>query len=130
MFKKYLPHYLILLSISFLAGFASAEPKDLPEVEAEPSRVFQTSKNVTCTSDAYDLVKENFVKSHGEVGVIRFVSDIQTGVEVIGNVETGTITILEFIPSTKMTCFISMGKHLEINTILFGKSDKGIQTSY
>ena len=121
---------MLIWSISFLAGFASAEPKDLPDVEPEPSRVFQSSKNVTCTSDAYDVVKKNFRQSHGEVGMMRYVSDIQTGIEIIGNVDTGTITILEFIPTNKMTCFISMGKSLEINSLLFGKKEEGIRTSY
>jgi len=123
--------YVIVLiwSISFLAGFASAEPKDLPEVEPEPS-VFQSSKNVTCTSDEYDVVKKNFQQSHGEIGIMRYVSDIQTGIEIIGNVDTGTITILEFIPTNKITCFISMGKGLEINSLLFKKAETGIRTSY
>lgn len=123
--------YVIMLiwSISFLAGFASAEPKDLPEVEPEPS-VFQSSKNVTCTSDEYDVVKKNFQKSHGEIGIMRYVSDIQTGIEIIGNVDTGTITILEFIPPNKITCFISMGKGLEINSLIFKKAESGIRTSY
>lgn len=123
--------YVIMLiwSISFLAGFASAEPKDLPEVEPEP-RVFKSSKNVTCTSDEYDVVKKNFQQSHGEIGIIRYVSDIQTGIEIIGNVDTGTITILEFIPPNKITCFISMGKGLEINSLLFSKKEPGIRTSY
>jgi len=123
--------YVIILiwSISFLAGFASAEPKDLPEVEPEPS-VFQSSKNVTCTSDEYDVVKKNFQQSHGEIGIMRYVSDIQTGIEIIGNVDTGTITILEFIPPNKITCFISMGKGLEINSLIFKKAESGIRTSY
>lgn len=121
---------LLIWSVSFLAGFASAEPKDLPEVEPSERSVFQSSKNVTCTTDPYDVVKKNFQQSHGEIGMMRYVSDIQTGIEVIGNVDTGTITILEFIPPNKITCFISMGKGLEINSLLFSKKENGIRTSY
>ena len=129
--------YLIMLiwSVSFLAGFASAEPGDIRPGPIEPEgqqmpRVFESQKPVTCTTDTYDVVKQNFFKSHGEEGLLRWVGDQQTAVEVIGNIETGTITILEYLPSNKATCFISMGKGLEINSLLFKKAETGIRTSY
>jgi hypothetical protein len=108
---------------------AFAEPKDLPEEETRP-QVFQSQKPVTCTDDPYDKVKQNFLQSHGEVGLMRYIGDSGTGVEVIGNVDTGTITILEFIPSSKVTCFISMGQRLEINSNIFQKANKGTPTKF
>ena len=81
-----------------LSTMVFAEPKDLPEEETRP-QVFEAQKPVTCTSDPYDKVKQNFLKSHGEVGLMRYMGDVGTGVEIIGNVDTGTITILEFIQS-------------------------------
>ena len=119
-------------------GVPSAEPKDLqqipevdpPEVQEEQERkksVFQSYKPVTCTTDPYDEVKANFLESHGEVGLMRYFGDNdsgdKTGVEIIGNPDTGTITILEFIPSTSSTCFISMGKGLEIKKF-FNKQER------
>ena len=112
-----------------LSTMAFAEPKDLPEEETRP-QVFQSQKPVNCTDDPYDKVKQNFLQSHGEVGLMRYMGDTGTGVEVIGNVDTGTITILEFIPSIKATCFISMGKGLEINSNIFRKANKGIPTKF
>ena len=112
-----------------LSTMAFAEPKDLPEEETRP-QVFQSQKPVTCTDDPYDKVKQNFLQSHGEVGLMRYMDDTGTGVEIIGNVDTGTITILEFIPSIKATCFISMGKGLEINSNIFRKANKGIPTKF
>ena len=112
-----------------LSTMAFAEPKDLPEEETRP-QVFQSQKPVTCTSDPYDKVKQNFLQSHGEVGLMRYMGDVGTGIEIIGNVDTGTITILEFIPSSKVTCFISMGKRLEINSNIFQKANKGTPTKF
>jgi hypothetical protein len=112
-----------------LSTMAFAEPKDLPEKETRPE-AFQSQKPVICTNDPYDKVKQNFLQSHGEVGLMRYMDDTGTGVEVIGNVDTGTITILEFIPSIKATCFISMGKGLEINSNIFRKANKGIPTKF
>jgi hypothetical protein len=123
--KKLLMGVLLLLP----STIAFAEPKDLPEEETRP-QVFQSQKPVTCTSDPYDKVKQNFLQSHGEVGLMRYIGDSGTGVEVIGNVDTGTITILEFIPSSKVTCFISMGKRLEINSNIFQKANKGTPTKF
>jgi|TARA_Y100000389_G_scaffold150956_1_gene150622 hypothetical protein len=113
---------------------AIAAPEDYvtpesPEGQTLP-QVFTSDKPVTCTTDTYDVVKKNFLDSHGEVGLMRFISDGKTGVEVIGNVDTGSITILEFIPSNKYTCFISVGKSLEVNSNIFDKAKEGIQTSY
>ena len=114
------------LSVLLFSSVAFAEPKDLEK--EEPPRIFQSSKPVNCTTDSYDVVKENFVKSHGEVGFMRFLSDDGTGVEIIGNPDTGTVTILEFIPSQQYTCFIGTGKGLEVNSLLFEQAKKGIQT--
>ena len=125
---------ILIWSVAFLSSVAMAAPEDYvtpesPEGQAQP-QVFTSDKPVTCTTDAYDEVKKNFLESHGEVGLIRFISDGKTGVEVIGNVDTGSITILEFIPSNKYTCFISVGKKLEVNSNIFDKAKPGIQTSY
>ena len=129
--------YVIMLiwSVSFLAGFASAEPGDVRPGPVEPEgqpmpRVFEAQKPVTCTTDTYDVVKQNFFKSHGEEGLMRWVGDQQTGVEVIGNITTGTITILEYLQSNKSTCFISLGKGLEVNSLILKKAEKGIEASY
>lgn len=125
---------ILVWSVTFLSSIAFAAPEDYvapesPEGQTIP-QVFTSDKPVTCTTDTYDQVKKNFLESHGEVGLMRFISDSKTGVEVIGNVDTGSITILEFIPSNKYTCFISVGKKLEINSNIFEKAKHGIQTSY
>lgn len=133
--KQWVYDSLILMwSATFLSSVALAAPEDYvapesPEVQTLP-QVFQSAKPVTCTTDTYDEVKKNFLESHGEVGLMRFISDSKTGVEVIGNVDTGTITILEFIPSNKYTCFISVGRKLEVNSNIFEKAKQGIRTSY
>jgi len=118
---------MLLWSVSFLAGFASAEPKDLPKEEpkvekeapAETPRIVEMGKPITCTTDPYDVVKQNFQDSHKEVGFMRWVSDRQTAVEVIGNPNKGTVTILEFVPQNGLTCFISIGTGLEVNSLIF-----------
>ena len=135
---KALPLLALLCS-----GSALAEPKDLqqipevdpPEVQEEQEQkktVFQSYKPVTCTTDPYDEVKANFLESHGEVGLMRYFGDNdsgdKTGVEIIGNPDTGTITVLEFIPATSTTCFISMGKGLEINSLIFEQKGKVLKT--
>ena len=123
----------LILAITTLlfAASASAEPEDFVQPETEtPPQVFQSEKPVTCTTDSYDEVKQNFLKSHGEVGFMRYISDSKTGVEIIGNVNTGSITILEFVPSNEYTCFISMGKGLEVNSLVFEQPTKGVQTSF
>ena len=125
---------ILIWSVTFLSSVAIAAPEDYvtpesPEEQTLP-QVFTSDKPVTCTTDPYDVVKKNFLDSHGEVGLMRFISDGKTGVEVIGNVDTGSITILEFIPSNKYTCFISVGKKLEVNSNIFEKAKHGIQTSY
>ena len=125
---------ILIWSVTFLASVAYAEPGDVRPVEPEPEpevtpRVFQSAKPVTCTSDPYDMVKQNFQQSHGEVGLMRWVSDVQTAVEIIGNTSTGTITILEHL-ATGATCFISIGKGLEVNSLVFQETVKGIKTSY
>ena len=112
-----------------LSTMAFAEPKDLPEKETRPE-AFQSQKPVICTNDPYDKVKQNFLQSHGEVGLMRYMGDVGTGIEIIGNVDTGTITILEFIPSTEATCFISMGRRLEINSNIFQKANKGTSIKF
>ena len=118
------------LSALLFSSAAFAEPKDLekPEVTPPQPQVFTSSKPVTCTTDPYDVVKKNFLESHGEVGFMRYLSDSKTGVEIIGNPDTGTISILEFIPSNKYTCFISVGKGLEVNSMVFDKVKQGIET--
>ena len=118
------------LSVLLFSSAAFAEPKDLekPEVTPPQPQVFTSSKPVTCTTDPYDVVKKNFLESHGEVGFMRYISDSKTAVEVIGNVDTGTVSILEFIPSNKYTCFISVGRGLEINSNIFEKAVKGVET--
>ena len=117
---------MLLWSVSFLAGFASAEPKDRwdePKVEkeapAETPRIVEMGKPVTCTTDPYEVVKQNFQDSHKEVGFMRWVSDRGTAVEVIGNPSKGTVTVLEFIPQNGVTCFISIGTGLEVNSMIF-----------
>jgi len=121
------------LSVLLFSSTAFAAPEDYntpdPEIpQAEMPQVFRSDKPVTCTTDSYDVVKQNFLESHGEVGFMRYMSDSKTGVEIIGNVDTGTITILEFIPSNKYTCFISVGKGLEVNSNIFDKAKQGIET--
>jgi hypothetical protein len=133
--KQWAYDVLILIwSVTFLSSVAIAAPEDYVTPESPEGRtlpqVFTSDKPVTCTTDTYDEVKKNFLESHGEVGLMRFISDGKTGVEVIGNVDTGSITILEFIPSNKYTCFISVGKKLEVNSNIFEKAKQGIQTSY
>ena len=61
---------------------------------------------------------------------MRYYGDEKTGVEIIGNTNTGSITILEYLPTNKWTCFISMGKGLEINSLIFEQTKKGIETNY
>ena len=124
------------LSVLLFSSVAFAEPNDYQTPEPEtppqvltPPQVFTSDKPVTCTTDPYDVVKKNFLESHGEVGLMRFISDSKTGVEIIGNPSTGTISILEFIPSNKYTCFISVGKRLEINSNVFEQTDEKIQTN-
>ena len=107
-----------------------AEPKDLEKENPPTKQVFQSMKPVTCTSDSYDVVKKNFADSHGEVGFMRYYSDSKTAIEVIGNTTTGSVTILEYLPANKWTCFISMGKGLEINSLIFEQTKKGIETNY
>ena len=125
---KYLSTVLLTWTMLLLYNVANAEPKDFIQPETEtPPQVFQSEKPVTCTTDAYDEVKQNFLESHGEVGFMRYVSDRKTAVEIIGNPDTGTITILEFIPSNEYTCFISVGKSLEVNSNVFDKAKQGIQ---
>jgi hypothetical protein len=114
------------LSALLFSSAAFAEPKDLPK--ETPPQVFTSDKPVTCTTDPYDVVKQNFLESHGEVGFMRYISDSKTGVEIIGNVNTGSISILEFIPSNKYTCFISVGKELQVNSNIFDKVKEGIET--
>lgn len=116
------------LSVLLFSSAVLAEPKDLEK--QTPPQVFTSDKPVTCTTDEYDVVKQNFLESHGEVGFMRYVSDRKTAVEIIGNPNTGTITILEFIPSNEYTCFISVGKSLEVNSNVFDKAQQGIQTSF
>ena len=117
------------LSVLLFSGSALAAPEDYTAPEAEtPPQVFTSDKPVTCTTDPYDVVKQNFLESHGEVGFMRYISDSKTGVEIIGNPDTGTISILEFIPSNKYTCFISVGKGLEVNSNVFDKVRQGIET--
>ena len=50
----------------------------------------------------------------------------KTGVEIIGNPDTGTITILEFIPSTSSTCFISMGRVWRLRYSSFSTNRKDV----
>jgi len=125
---------ILIWSVTFLSSVAIAAPEDYvtpesPEGQTLP-QVFTSDKPVTCTTDTYDEVKKNFLESHGEVGFMRFISDSKTAVEIIGNVDTGTVTILEFIPSNKYTCFISVGRGLEVNSNIFDKAKQGIRTSY
>ena len=87
---KVLPLLVLLFS-----GSAFAAPDD--RIEPEERTVFESQKPVTCTADPYSKVKQNFLESHGEVGFMRYLGDSGTGVEIIGNPDTGTITILEFI---------------------------------
>jgi len=111
--------------LSFLSSFAYAiEPTD------ETPRIYQSQKPVNCTTDAYDVVKKNLNANYGEVGLMRWVSDEQTVVEVMGNLNTGTTTILEYLPRSESTCFLSSGKGLEVNTNALVKPIKGIPTSY
>ena len=124
----------LTLSVILFSGSALAAPEDYntpdPEIpQPEMPQVFRSDKPVTCTTDSYDEVKQNFLESHGEVGFMRYISDSKTAVEIIGNVDTGTITILEFIPSNKYTCFISVGKGLEVNSNIFDKAKQGIETN-
>ena len=124
----------LTLSVLLFSGSALAAPEDYntpdPEIpQTEMPQVFRSDKPVTCTTDSYDEVKQNFLESHGEVGFMRYISDSKTAVEIIGNVDTGTITILEFIPSNKYTCFISVGKGLEVNSNIFDKAKQGIETN-
>ena len=124
----------LTLSVLLFSGSALAAPEDYntpdPEIpQPEMPQVFRSDKPVTCTTDSYDEVKQNFLESHGEVGFMRYISDSKTAVEIIGNVDTGTITILEFIPSNKYTCFISVGKGLEVNSNIFDKAKQGIETN-
>ena len=122
---------ILVITTLLFAASASAEPKDFVQPETEtPPQVFQSEKPVTCTTDSYDEVKQNFLESHGEVGFMRYISDRKTAVEIIGNPDTGTITILEFIPSNEYTCFISVGKSLEVNSNVFDKAKQGIETSF
>ena len=116
----------LTLSALLFSSAAFAEPKDLQK--ETPPQVFTSDKPVTCTTDEYDVVKQNFLESHGEVGFMRYISDSKTGVEILGNPDTGTISILEFIPSNKYTCFISVGKGLEVNSMVFDKVKQGIET--
>jgi hypothetical protein len=118
---------ILIWSVTFLASVAYAEPKDLPKEEpkvekeapAETPRIVEMGKPITCTTDPYDVVKQNFQDSHKEVGFMRWVSDRQTAVEVIGNPSKGTVTILEFVPQNGLTCFISIGTGLEVNSLIF-----------
>ncbi len=125
---------ILIWSVTFLSSVAIAAPEDYvtpesPEGQTLP-QVFTSDKPVTCTTDTYDEVKKNFLESHGEVGFMRYISDSKTAIEIIGNVDTGTVTILEFIPSNKYTCFISVGRGLEVNSNIFDKAKQGIRTSY
>ena len=119
----------LTLSALLFSGSALAAPEDYNTPDPEMPQVFRSDKPVTCTTDSYDEVKQNFLESHGEVGFMRFISDSRTAVEVIGNVDTGTVSILEFIPSNKYTCFISVGRGLEVNSNIFDKAKQGIQTN-
>lgn len=119
---------MMLPVLGVLHSAAFAAPDD--RIEPEERTVFESQKPVTCTADPYSKVKQNFLESHGEVGLMRYLGDNGTGVEIIGNPDTGTITILEFIPSTKATCFISMGKRLEINSLIFEQKESGISTKF
>jgi len=120
----------LTLSALLFSGSALAAPEDYNTPEPEtPPQVFRSDKPVTCTTDSYDEVKQNFLESHGEVGFMRYISDSKTAIEIIGNVDTGTITILEFIPSNKYTCFISVGRGLEVNSNIFDKAKQGIETN-
>ena len=118
----------LTLSVLLFSGSALAAPEDYNTPDPEMPQVFRSDKPVTCTTDSYDEVKQNFLESHGEVGFMRYISDSKTAVEIIGNVDTGTITILEFIPSNKYTCFISVGKGLEVNSNIFDKAKQAIET--
>ena len=125
---KYISTVLLTWTMLLLYNVAIAEPKD--QTPPTPT-VFQSHKPVTCTTDSYDMVKKNFAESHGEIGLMRYAGDEETGVEILGNTNTGTITILEFIPSNGWTCFISMGKGLEVNSLIFEQPNaKGVQTSF
>jgi hypothetical protein len=116
---------ILVWSLSFLSGFVYAiEPTD------ETPRIYQAQKPVNCTTDAYDVVKKNINVNYGEVGLMRWISDEQTVVEVLANLNTGTTTILEYLPRSESTCFLSPGKGLEVNTNVLVKPTKGIPTSY
>ena len=119
---------MMLPVLGVLHSTAFAAPDD--RIEPEERTVFESQKPVTCTTDPYSEVKQNFLESHGEVGLMRYLGDNGTGVEIIGNPDTGTITILEFIPTTKATCFISMGKRLEVNSLIFEQKESGITTKF
>jgi len=125
---KYISTVLLTWTMLLLYNVAIAEPTD--QTPPKPT-VFMSEKPVTCTTDSYDMVKKNFAESHGEIGLMRYAGDEKTGVEIIGNTDTGTITILEFIPTNGWTCFISMGKGLEVNSLIFEQPNaKGVQTSF
>jgi len=132
---------LLMWSMSFLAGFASAadpliddNSTEAPKVQNEeqiipPGKMAQVKKPVTCTQDDYNEVKENMRKSHGEIGLVRYYADQGTGVEILANPTTGTITILEYLPNG-LTCFVSTGTRLEFNTEWYSSETNAIQTTY
>ena len=106
---------ILIWSLSFLSGFAFGE-------------TFETQKPVQCTTDEYDEVKLNLNKQYGEVGILRWVTAYGTAVEIMANPDTGSTTILEYLPERKSTCIMSPGKSLELNNKVLQLVPQGTPT--
>lgn len=113
---------VLLWSLAFLGGFAYGQdlgeelPQEVPELQQGQMETLE--KPVTCTGDAYAKVKKFLQDNHGERGLFRFITEVNTGIEVFVNPYTGSATILEFLPQSGVTCIISEGKNAEINSQL------------
>jgi len=125
--KIFLSGCVVVWSLTFMAGLAFGEPKQ--DDNSPTGEMFGLEKPVSCTTDDYDEIKKKLQKSHGEVGVVRFISADGTVVEVLANPSTGTSTVLEFLANREVTCIISTGGGAEYNTNLFkGINPPGIST--
>lgn len=123
---------VLLWSLSFLGGFAYGQEVPAPAPSPNEGGMTETTKPVACTVRPYDSIKTYLRNSHGEIGVVRFITDIGTGIEVFVNPVTGTSTVLEFIGEQKITCILGSGRGAQYNQEFFSpgkKTPSGILTT-
>jgi hypothetical protein len=129
---KYLIGCVTIWIVLISCGFAFGEelPKDTEKPEQPfTGEMFRLHKPVSCTNDSYEAVKGKLLSSHGEVGVVRWISAEGTIIEILANPISGSSTLLEYHPPSMTTCVLSSGTGAEYNTNIFkGIKPPGIET--